>query len=457
MTVGTPYEGRLWLVGGCVRDALLGLTVGEDLDIVLETSAHELAEFLYHSGITQATPAEFEKFGTAMVTVQGCQIEMVQARRESYQEDSRKPDVEPATLQEDALRRDFTLNTLMLNLHTDELLDSTGQGVSDLQAKVLRTPRDPDQTFFDDPLRMLRAVRFKNRFGFMFAAGLAEALKRNANRLQVISAERIREEFSKMIVHPTASDALRDLNEAQLLHQFAPELVAMQGVTQGKWHHADVWDHTLEVVRQAGSGDLELALAALLHDVGKPATRSVDANGDIRFFGHESVGAEMARKLLRRLRYPGETIERVSLLVASHMRLGGAPNFSPAAYRRLVRDMGDELEHLLQLVEADQNSLKTGLKITDLAQIRQTLSQVQIQTPRSSLVSPLTGQEIMELLSIGPGPQIGEIKSLLEEAIIEGRLAPGDKVAAKQLLLPPPEAQEEVGEPHEPGGDCHSA
>ncbi|MEA2552180.1 MAG: hypothetical protein QOJ65_356 [Fimbriimonadaceae bacterium] len=433
-TTGTPYEGQLWLVGGAVRDELLGIPHAADFDIVLQGSSQDLAKFLYKKRVSTIPPVTYERFGTAMVQVEGAQIELVTARKESYDAESRKPEVEPATLEEDALRRDFTVNTLMRNLHTAELLDPLGRGLSDLKQKVLRTPLDPVATFHDDPLRMLRAVRFRWKLGFEPAEGLYGAIKNEAHRLKIISGERIRDEVLKMLQQPTAADALQDLMHRNLLTHFAPELTALVGVDQGDYHHLDVWDHLLLTLRNAGSDDLILSLAALLHDIGKPETRFVDEQGRVRFFGHEEVGANIAEKLLRRLKLPLRDIENVSLLVRNHMRLGFGPEISASAARRLVRDLGDQLPRLLKLVEADRAAHKPGIPHPDLKQIRAVVEQVQAETPREVLQSPLEGGEIMELLSLEPGPEVGKWKSFLTEKVLDGHIAPGDKEAARSEL-----------------------
>lgn len=433
-TEQTPFEGQLWLVGGAVRDELLGREHSNDFDIVLEGSSGELAQLLYEKGVSSIAPVTYERFGTAMVHVQGTNIEIVTARRESYDETSRKPNVQPATLEEDARRRDFTVNTLMRNVHSQELRDPLVAGLQDLQAKVLRTPLDPAATFYDDPLRMLRAVRFRWQLGFEPAPGLYEAISDERERLRIISMERVRDEFVKMLMLRDADRALDDLMNLGLLHIFAPELVAMIGVDQGAYHHLDVWSHSLLVLRNVGPADLTLRLAALLHDVGKPSTRFVDEEGDIRFFGHETVGADMTRELLRRMKFSNDQIEPVALLVRNHMRLGSAPVFTPSAARRLIRDMGDHLEPLLQLVEADANALKRGVRVLDLEPIRVRIAEVSKATPRSQLESPLSGEEIMELTGLSPGPEVGKLKQMLVEKVLEGDLQPGDKDAATRLL-----------------------
>ncbi len=434
-TKGTQFDSQLWLVGGAVRDELLGASQDNDFDIVLEGDSLAVVDLLWKKGISKIPPVTYPRFGTALVMVEGANVEFVTARKESYEEGSRKPDVEPATLLEDALRRDFTVNTLMRNLHTGEVCDPLGRGLDDLGAKVLRTPREPEQTFFDDPLRMLRAVRFRWKLGFEPVVGLYDAIQRESQRLEVISAERIRDEVVKMLLHPTASHALRDLMELELIDQFAPELREMEGIDQGRWHHLDVWEHTLLVIDNVPQPrTLTQVLAALLHDVGKPRTWSCDADLNIRFFGHETLGAEMAEQILRRLKFSNEEILPVTLLVKNHMRLGSFEKLSTPAARRLMRDMGPQLDDLLTLVEADAASLRPGVRAMDLKPIREKLEKTRFETPVESLHSPLTGEEIMELTGLPSGPEVGRLKHALVEEVIEGRMQPGDRDAATQWI-----------------------
>jgi len=431
---GTKFEGDLYLVGGAVRDELLGLSHDNDFDLVTRGSAAELADLLYEKGASSITPVTYDRFGTAMVRVEGIEVELVTARRESYDSKSRKPTVEPATYTEDALRRDFTANTLMRNIGTGEVVDPLGSGLADLEARILRTPCDPDATFIDDPLRMLRAVRFRWKLGFEPAEGLYASIQRNVDRLKIISWERIRDELMKMLDHPTGPEALSDLMSLGLFHVIAPELVAMVDCEQGRYHHLDVWNHTLLVMKNAGASDRTLTLAALFHDIGKPPTRSIDEQGNTRFFGHESVGATLTDEVLRRWKLPQREIDPVVRLVKNHMRLGHAPIFTESAARRILRDLGEDLDRLLELVDADCRALKPGVRIMDLSEIWVRLQEVQTATPHHVLESPLSGIEIMALTGLPAGREIGRLKQLLTEKVLEGILRPDDKSTAANLI-----------------------
>ncbi|HLO99014.1 MAG TPA: HD domain-containing protein, partial [Fimbriimonas sp.] len=386
-------------------------------------------------------PVVYENFGTAMVEVAGTKVEIVTARRESYSRNSRKPVVQPGTYLDDALRRDFTANTLMRSIFTDEIIDPLGCGLADLEAKVLRTPLDPLETFSDDPLRMLRAVRFRWSLGFTPVEGLYEAIRSMRDRLSIISIERMRDEVLKMMLLPDGHRALADLMDLGILSIMCCDFDPMVGCSQGKYHDADVWEHTLKVVANAALLDESLTpeqrvilnLGALFHDIGKPLTRTIDENGDIRFFTHEHVGEVMTLSILRRWKLPNDDAERVARLVKNHMRLGSAQRFSSTAARRVIRDLGEDVELLLRLVDADQRGLKQGLKVFDLQAIRNKIEATRYEQPIRGWESPLDGDEIMALLGIEPGRELGRIKKALQEAVIEGELHPEDKVAASAL------------------------
>lgn len=430
---GTPFAGRVFLVGGAVRDWLLSRREPKDLDLVTELDSSELARMLFARGLADFRPVTYRRFGTAMVQVGGRPVELITARKESYRDDSRKPSTEPATLEEDARRRDFTVNALLLDLRTLEVRDPLGQGLDDLRAGVLRTPLDPIETFAEDPLRMLRAVRFRWQLGFAPAPGLCEAIRETRSRLAIISFERIRDELTRMLVLPDGDRCLADLLELGLMEHIAPEFLAMAGVTQGDYHHLDVWEHTLLAVRSAPP-DLETRLAALLHDVGKPATRTVEPGGRIRFFGHEGVGEKTARVILDRWRLPGATIDRVARLVAGHMRLCSGHALTGPAARRLIRDFPDDWRMLLDLMEADAAAMRPEIPKLDFDGLRRQLAQIEVATPPASLESPLSGVQIMERLGLAPGPPVGEAKEHLAELVISGQLAPGDVEGALTAL-----------------------
>ncbi len=366
------------------------------------------------------------------------------ARKESYSEDSRKPsEVQAATLEEDAMRRDFTINTLMENLHTGEERDPTGRGLADLRAGCIRTPLPPNETFIDDPLRMLRAVRFAARLGFTITPHTWDAICANAARLKPpkVSFERTRDEFNKMLMAGVPSQGLEMLRRSDLLSQFAPELCEGVGVIQNEWHHLPVWDHTLLaldnlVAEQPGAG-LLLRWATLLHDVGKPRTKTIGEDGRIHFYGHPDVGARMTRELLTRLKFSTVDIEAVAHLVDQHMRIGEyKPDvWSDSAVRRLVRETGDQLPGLFALHRADVSALSDEHTTVSRAHLlEERIESLEQAQPSAELQSPLTGREIMETLNLKPGPEVGRWKEFLLSEVLEGRLGAEDKDGAVKLL-----------------------
>jgi poly(A) polymerase len=427
------FSEPVYLVGGAPRDLLLGQTPGKDLDLVSTGDVLTLAEKLWELGIADEPPVLYKNFGTTMLRIDGFHLELIRARKESYRVGSRKPETEPASIEEDALRRDFTVNTLLVDILTAELIDPLGVGLPDFHKRILRTPRQPELTFEEDPLRMLRGVRFRTQIGFEYAADVPQAMRAKASTLETLSAERIQEEIVKMLRLTNASPALNDLLDFGLLAVFAPELARMKGIEQGHYHHLDVWDHTLLVVSLVPAENLTLRLAALLHDVGKPDTYQMDEEGRIRFLQHELVGEKIARDLLKRLKFPHRQVDTVCKLVRGHMRLGSAPVFTDTAARRLIRDMGDDLGDLFDLVEADTKALKPGVKPMDIRPIRKQVERIQSELGDQKIASPLDGTEIQEVFSLS-GKQIGEAKRYLEEQLIRGTLVAGDKEKAKQLL-----------------------
>lgn len=445
-TIGTEYEGKLYLVGGLLRDRALGVPHGNDLDLVLEGDAVALARFLYRRGISQHHPVTYPRFGTAMIHVgvpgeAGSAVELVSARAESYMPDSRKPEVRQGTLHDDVFRRDFTLNTLLENLHTGEVLDLTGRAWKDLRDGILRTPLEPRITFFDDPLRMLRAIRFAARFGFTIEAATWEAIVSEAERLRppAISAERIREEFVKIakLDGRKFRHGMELLLGSRLLEQFLPEMLPMVGCIQGNWHRYDVWVHTLVALEALPeNAPLAVRLGLLWHDIGKPATRSEEENR-VRFYGHPKVGAEMTRAIMTRLKFPNEEIRDVTSLVEKHMRLSEyRPDWADAPVKRLIRDCGPYLDDLFALAHCDRSAVDIPPgEGADLDGLRARIDALNAVTDIAAIESPLDGNEIMELLEIGRGPHLRDAKDFLLNEIIEGRLAENDKEKAASLLL----------------------
>jgi len=419
-----------WVVGGYVRDKLLGRPHPNPDVVVEDGDALKLAERfarLAHA----APPITFERYGTAQVTLPGHLVEFVTARAESYAAESRKPDVRPATLEEDLKRRDFTINTLLMDLD-GKIHDPLG-GRKDLDARILRTPTDPLRTFADDPLRMLRAIRFASQLGFELAPDIVPAMRQMKSRLAppVISAERIADELRRMLTSDRPRLAIELLDAGGLLELILPEVAACKGVAQTGFHTHDVYGHTLLTVERVPA-DLVLRLAALFHDVGKPSTAAADG----AFPGHELVGAELARSALERLRFSQKEIELVVELIRLHLRpVYYRSEWTDGAVRRLARDAGEQLGRLIALARADvaASAYPEPEKLDELqARIDAVLSEMP-----SRLAPLLTGEDVMRVRGIGPGPEVGRIKQRLEELVIDGEIPPTREAALEYLAQYP--------------------
>ena len=421
---------KAWVVGGYVRDTLLGRP-HPNPDVVVEDGdglalARKFAEL---SGAP--APVVFERFGTAQVTVPGHLIEFVTARAESYAPDSRKPEVRRATLEEDLRRRDFTINTLLMDLD-GKVHDPLGAR-ADLEARILRTPADPLRTFDDDPLRMLRAIRFAAELGFELAPDLLPAMRRLKSRLAppVISVERTADELRRMLASERPKLALELLDQAELLGVILPEIEACKGVPQTGYHTYDVFGHTLLTVA-ATPLDLLLRVAALFHDVGKPAT----AKGDGTFLGHEEVGAGIAKAALERLRFSQKEIDVVVGLVRLHLRpVFYRSEWTDGAVRRLARDARPLLDRLMALARADI-AASAYPEPQKLDELQARLDAVREERP-SRLAPLISGEEIMQIRGIGPGPEVGRIKQKLEELVLDGEIRPERDAVIEYLSAHP--------------------
>jgi len=423
---GADLGVKAWVVGGYVRDKLLNRP-HPNPDVVVENGDALALARRFGELAGAPPPVTFERYGTAQVTLPGHLVEFVTARAESYAPDSRKPDVRPATLDEDLRRRDFTINTLLMDLG-GTIHDPLG-GRADLEAGLLRTPADPLRTFADDPLRMLRAIRFAAELGFKLAPNLIPAMREMRSRLAppVISVERIADELRRMLASDRPKLALELLDDAGLLEVILPEIAACKGVAQSGYHTHDVFGHTLLTVA-ATPADLLLRVGALYHDAGKPAT----AKGDGTFMGHEEVGATIAMEALERLRFAQKEVEVVVGLVRLHLRpVFYRSEWTDGAVRRLARDAGPLLDRLMALARADiaASAYPEPEKLDELEARLQA-----VRTERPSRLAPLvSGEDIMRIKGIGPGPEVGRIKQRLEELVIDGELPP-DRAAVLDYL-----------------------
>ncbi|MGH3703913.1 MAG: CCA tRNA nucleotidyltransferase [Agromyces sp.] len=436
---------ELALVGGPVRDAFLGRDVN-DLDFTTDATPDEILAIV--KPIAEAHWDIGRAFGTIGARIAGETVEITTYRADAYDGASRKPEVVfGSSLEDDLTRRDFTVNALALRLPKLELVDPSG-GVEDLVARVLRTPAAPEQSFGDDPLRMLRAARFSSQLGFSVEPATAQAMTDLAAEIDRISAERVRDELAKLLLSRTPRSGIRLLVESGLAERVLPELPALSLERDEHHRHKDVYEHSLTVLDQAieyeiergvlDSPDLIVRLAALLHDIGKPATRRFEGGGAVSFHHHDVVGAKLARKRLRALRFDNDTIAAVSRLIELHLRFFGYTDgaWSDSAVRRYVRDAGDQLERLHILARADvttRNRRKADQLAFAYDDLEERIAVLAEEEELAAVRPELDGADIMRLLDIPPGPIVGEAyRYLLEVRLDEGPIGPD---AATERLL----------------------
>ena len=432
-----------YVVGGYVRDSIMGRPFKNDIDIVVVGSGIDFARAVGEKLGVQV--AVYKNFGTAMFVYEGIHLEFVGARKESYRTSSRKPIVENGTLSDDQNRRDFTINALALSLNAPsfgELIDPF-QGINDLKAKLIKTPLPPSETFSDDPLRMMRAIRFATQLSFRIDSKALEAIFTNKERIEIISKERIIDELNKIILAPKPSIGFKYLYDTGLLKLIFPEMVTLQGVTycNGKGHK-DNFYHTLEVLDNVAemSEDLWLRWAAILHDIAKPATQKFDPMHGWTFHGHEDKGARMVPRIFNSLKLPmNDRMKYVQKLVQLHLRPIALVNdiVTDSAVRRLLFDAGEDIDALMLLCHADvttKNDYKKKKYRDNFELVKQKLYDVEQRDQLRNWQPPISGEDIMKTFNLKPGRAIGTIKSAIREAILEGEI-PNSKSEAYDFML----------------------
>ncbi len=432
---------RAFVIGGYVRDCFLGKP-NDDIDIVVEGSGIRLAEAVAQK--CHARVSVFRNFGTAMLKYRGMEVEFVGARKESYNRDSRKPIVEDGTLEEDQLRRDFTINAMAFSLNPEDygaLVDPFG-GIRDLAAGIIRTPLEPEQTYSDDPLRMLRAIRFAARLStpehrFTIVPESIAAMKAMADRMQILSKERIVEELNKMLMTDYPAMAFETLEQTGLLKQFLPELSRLRGVetVDGKGHKEN-FTHTLQVLEnvirfekeEGREPNLWLHWAALLHDIGKPISKRYVAGQGWTFHGHEVVGARMVPEIFQKLKMPlNEKMKYVQKLVGLHLRPIALVDdeVTDSAVRRLLFDAGEDIDDLMLLCNADITS-KNPAKVARLRRnfelVKAKMAEVEAKDEIRNWKNPITGDYIMKVFGLEPCNTIGQLKEMVKDAVLDGKI-----------------------------------
>ncbi len=442
--VSADMDVNSYVVGGWVRDLLLNRP-SKDIDIVVSGNGLELAKNIAQKTGKTKNLKVFKNFGTAMLRIDDWEIEFVGARKESYRAQSRKPLVENGTFEDDIKRRDFTINALAISLNQNNYGELTDlfNGVKDLEKKKIRTPLDPDITFSDDPLRMMRAVRFASQLGFQIDCKAFEAIKKNAHRLQIVSIERIMDEFNKILMTAKPSVGLKLLKSAGLLQEFFPELVKLGGteVVKGK-AHKDNFLHTIKVVDNLSekSDSLWLRWAALLHDIAKPQTRQFDENVGWTFHGHEYFGSKMVPKIFKRLKLPlTDKMKYVQKLVLLHLRPIALSEsiVTDSAVRRLLFEAGDDIDDLMTLCEADitsANEIKVKRYLQNFEEVRRKLKEIEEKDKLRNWQPPVSGNDIMETFDLKPCREIGLIKTAIREAILEGDI-PNKREEALEFMV----------------------
>ncbi len=435
----------VYIIGGYVRDLLMKRATPSDIDFVTEGSGIELAQNIAKTLSPTLKVSIFKTYGTAMFRYHDLELEFVGARKESYSEESRNPEVESGTLREDQLRRDFTINAMAISLNKENfgMLVDPFEGKQDLENKILRTPLEPHQTYSDDPLRMMRAIRFATTLNFRVDEPSLAAIRQEAGRIKIVSMERIMVEFNKIMLSQKPSSGLELMEQTGLLKLIIPELTALKGIEEVEGQtHKDNFYHTLEVVDNISlhTENLWLRWAALLHDIGKAPTKKFAEGTGWTFHGHEFLGSKMVKNLFQRLKLPlGQDMKYVQKLV----KLSSRPialvtdDASDSALRRLLYDAGEDLEDLFTLCKADittKNAKKQQHFKKNFDYVAAKIKEVEAKDHIRNFQPPVSGEELMELFGLKPGREIGVLKESVKEAILEGKISNSKEEALHFVL-----------------------
>ena len=432
-SVSEELSLETYLVGGYVRDLILNRSQKKDIDVMCIGSGIDLAKTVKKRLNTKLKLSIFKRFGTAMIQFKDFQVEFVGARKESYSKNSRKPSVENGSFKDDMLRRDFTINTLVLGLNKNnygDLID-TFNGLDDIHNKLIKTPGEPDKTFLDDPLRMLRAIRFSAQLNFEIEYSTKESIKKNSERVNILSSERVSEEINKIIMCKVPSLGFKNLYNLGLLEHILPELIDLKGVEELEGQtHKDNFYHTLEVLDNISlnTENLWLRWSALLHDIGKAPTKKFDNSIGWTFHGHEYIGSKMVKEIFKRLNLPlNETLKYVQKIVMMSSRpiIISEDIVTDSAVRRLIYDAGDDIEDLLTLCEADitTKNIKKSIEYQNNFKIvRKKIDLVEKKDKIRNFQPPITGDVIMSHFNLKPCKEIGIIKEKIKNAILDGEI-----------------------------------
>lgn len=420
----TKYDNKVMVVGGYVRDLIMGIP-SNDIDLLIDGDINAGIDFAiwFCKKMNLHEPLVYGLYGTAMFNFMGEKIECVAPRAEKYKDDSRNPIVTGCSIEEECLRRDFTINSMFINISTGELYDFSGEGLNDIKNHVIRATSDPNIIFAQDALRIMRCVRFCSRYGWNIESSTYNGIKNNVERIKIITQERITDEINKILLTKKPSIGLKILKDTNLLELVLPEVFKLIGLKQNKFHFADAWGHTLMVVDNSAP-IIENRLAALFHDIGKIKTQTIDDKGNVHFYKHEFVGSKLAENILKRMKYSNDIISKVCFTISNHMRTkpygDDANAVSDKAIRKLQCDLGDNLDLVLDVINADNNAhSKEHCMPNQVKNIYKRIDSMKNPSFSGKIILPVNGDDIITIKNIKPSPIIKEILDVLKDKFLE--------------------------------------